>query len=965
MTSPTTPPTHAPATPGGTHDDGALPAVVHAVHEAVLWLGDAADWTGAHLPLLLAVAAPFAIAAGILHWRLTRKALASRTRYTLTPSPDFEPGEEHLWRYAAVILRAANAGPWWAPRAGRSARIRFRADGSVPLEMSVEASSAAKHLLRTSQYPGVTITKAEPVKDKERTHVVRAEFVLAGSDTKQLRNVPMIPDPLQGIVDAVADISTAAGDLAELCLDVQRLPRWQLLMKRWQVTQEAREQQRARAKKEARQAAADAAELEDSWQHQLALLLEPGAAPRRLPALPPRTKPLETEKVLGRLASRDRALLRVQLMVRCASDEEGRAEQRMARLAAALDVFGGGNTWVEDARSFMKWRWTAGSWHRRRGFDERWASARVAPRKQSIVHVGELHGLLKPVTMHCALPVIASELETYEPGKDLVPQGIHRMPDGTRRNVGVPVKDYFFSLRVGKSRYGKTEMAEVQALALAMAGYGVGFIDPHGDSWGHVAPYLAHESLRDRVWRVDLTGRSALVPTWNPLGMERGQQPHEVVTAVVDGLAVAMNWDNANAPRGLTILMKAAEALVAYNRYAVRQQAPEAQATVFQIPALLENEAFRTRVLACLPGGQRQWWLTTFKTIDPSAFAVIINPLTRLASDPVALAFLGSPTSGYDARAAMDESKLLWICPAGAGPTAALLTSLLVNDLFRAARSREDLPLHERALFHLFVDELISFDKATGGILAAFTEQLGKFGLRAHMMTQLLERVSQNTRQSILQNASALSSTAGSTSAVRLVAAEWHDKVDPSRIATLPKYSYYASMTVDGRTVGPILLQGMQVDVVFKDLRTPKEIDTLYAAAGRAVGSGHRDRLGREAGYRQGIVAYFARHGKMPTGEELKRIIAAAEAMTTPATGSTKQPVKPAPATAGATNTRPVELTKQPAAVTNAAPDSAAPDPGEWGEAPPEDDDPFEEPAQDGGGQQSAGEGGAVTPVAP
>ncbi|MFB7674104.1 ATP/GTP-binding protein [Kitasatospora purpeofusca] len=898
-------------------DGGLVLTLIHAGHTAVLWLADVAVWIGANLPWMLAAASPLALTAVLVHRRLTARALAERTRYVLTPSPDFDPQDEHLVRYAMQIVRAANSGPWWAPRAGRSARIRFRADGSVPLEMSVEASTSARHLLRTSQYPGVTITEAPVLDDEERAHTVRAEFHLAGAETGQLRKVPMIPDPLQGIVDAVADISTDHCDMAELCLDVQRIPRWQLLLTRWRVMQDARERQRTWAKKEGRRAAQDAAEVEDSWQNQLARLLDPEQqAPRRLAAAPARVKPMETEKVLGRLAATDRQLLRVQLLARCVSEQEGRAEQTMARLSAALDVFGGGNTWVEDAQSLGKWRFTANTRGRRRHFDRRWNTGRLAARKPSRVAVGELHGLLKPVTVHCTLPVMASQLPTYQLGAPLVPQGIHHTPDGRSRIVSVPAAEFFFSLKVGRSRYGKTETAEAQALALALAGFGVGFVDPHGDSWNHVAPYLAHELLADRVCRVDLTGRSSLVPTWNPLGMERGQEAHEVVTAVVDSLSSAMNWENSSAPRGLTILVKAVEALVGFNRHAVRMQAPGAQATLFQIPALLEDEIFRTRILEYVPTAQRQWWLTTFTRIDPAAHAVIINPLTRLATNPVALAFLGSATSGFDARAAMDNSQLVWICPAGTGPTDSLLTALLINDLFRAGRSREDLPVDQRPEWHLFVDELISFDKATGGVIASFTEQLAKFGLRVHMMTQLLQRVSQSTRDSVLQNASALSSTAGSTQAVRLVAAEWHDRVDTSRIATLPKFWYYASMTAGGVQHGPMLLQGMQVDEVFAAMvrgGNAGSLPALERSAAAAVGSAHRDRLVREAGYRQDVVAYFAREKKLPVGQTLQSIINGGAVNLTkpgglpptpgtggaPVQGVVTTPVVPAPAPTG------------------------------------------------------------------
>ena len=904
--------TGAPAPAGQTGNSGA--ALLDAGTAALHWLADAASWIAANSLWLIPLAVLLAVAAAVVHHRLTAKALADRTRYVLTPSTRFTPSTEELHRYATTLLRVAKAGPWWAPAAGRSARIRLRADGTVPLEFSVDGPAAAKHLMKITQYQEVTVTQVPLPKDEEREHVVRAEFVLRGHAARALRDVPMDPDPLQGLVDAVADLSTEAGDLAEICLDIQAVPRLRLMLKRFQMVNEAREQRREENKKEARRAAADAAELEDSWRHQLTQFLEPGQQSARRSAPPQaRGRGVDRAQALGRLGGSRRNLVRVQLLVRTASDKEGRAEQRLARLAAALDVFGEGNVWSEDASAFAKWRVTANSRGRRKAFDQRWASARVRPRKENWVGVGELNGLLKPVTAHCRLPVLASEVPTYKVGSELVPHGILHSPDGRRRIAASPEEEFLFSVTVGRAGFGKTEKAEVQALALATAGRSVFFIDPHGDSWSKVRDYLAHDSLRKRVCHLDLTGkggRSGLVPTWNPLGMEHGQVAHEVVRAFVDGMAASMAWDDSKTPRGLTLLTKACEALVAYNAALVTIKVPkgratdaaalqaraealaeaekqatanaQAQATIFQIPTLLEDGFFRDWIISHLPEQQARWWRTTFTTIDPSAYGVIINPITRLAAQPVSRAFLGSPVSGYNARKAMDARKLVWICPAGTGPSDKLLLALLFQDLFRAGRSRENLAEDKRHPVHIFADELISLDKAVGGVLADIAEQLRKFGIRLHVMTQLLQRVGQTTRDSLLQNASAISSTAGSQGAIRIVAAEWHDKVDPVLMAELPRYHYYASMMVDGQQVGPLRLEGMQVKHVFRSRLARKHVGELTRSAARAAGGRTRTVLLRRANYHQDVVAYFAQHSKMPAGDELKAIQKAATAKTPP-----------------------------------------------------------------------------------
>ncbi len=88
----------------------------------------------------------------------------------------------------------------------------------------------------------------------------------------------------------------------------------------------------------------------------------------------------------------------------------------------------------------------------------------------------------------------------------------------------------------------------------------------------------------------------------------------------------------------------------------------------------------------------RSWWKTVFPTLTPDAFAVVLNPIARLAVNPVARAFLGQPVGVYNIRAAMDSQMIVWVCPGGNGPTDRLLTALLARDLLRAVRSRRDTP---------------------------------------------------------------------------------------------------------------------------------------------------------------------------------------------------------------------------------------------------------------------------------
>ncbi|WP_211257254.1 ATP/GTP-binding protein [Streptomyces megasporus] len=797
-------------------------ALVQAVVGAARWITD-------HLVLLgLIGAVLLAVGQAVQVW-LAAAASRRRVRYRLTPSRRFEADAEQIWRYAVLLTRAASSGPWWAPRRSRSVRIELRADGGSPLDYIVEGPASARQLLASTPYRGVTVMPVRRPPASRSRHTVRAEFVVRGPVSERLREVPLEPDPLQPLVDAVATLRTDLGDRAEICIDLQAVGRWNLLIRRWQVLADAR----ARAQRQARRDALTALEVEDSWRQQLAELLG-GRGSGRRPVLSARPRPVDRTKALGRLAE-SAGLVRIQILVRCSSDRIGRAHKRLGHIAAALDIYAAGARIVRRGRRIGPWRFgdvDSRPW--RRGFDARWATGQITGTRRSWVRVEEIAGLFKPVTRHCRLPLLVGDLPIYRPGDaHVMPHGWHIGPDGVERLIATPLAETLFSVRVGKTTYGKTAQALVQMVALAHGGHGALFVDPHGDSFREAAPYLAHRRIAERLLYLDLTGRHgdrARLGTWNPLGLERGQRPEEVVRAVVDAFATVLGWNDVTHPRAMTVLTKGVEALVAVNAVAVAAGRPKCQATLFQLRTLLTNPGWRNLVLAALGEERARWWTSVFPQFPADALAPVLNPLDRLAASPVARSFLGSPTSTYDIRAAMDHQMLVWICPSASGPTDRLLVSLLFQDLFRAGISRRDTPANRRPDFHTFVDELISIDSASSGILAAVSEELRKFGIRLHAMTQLLQRVSVQTRESLMQNASVLSSTAGASDAAALMAKEWGGAVDSAEIAELPRFHHYITLTVGGRRLGPLLIRGPQVSEVFDKFARPSQVGRLHAA---------------------------------------------------------------------------------------------------------------------------------------
>ncbi|GAA0269973.1 ATP/GTP-binding protein [Streptomyces polychromogenes] len=801
---------------------------------AALWDGLAAlaRWTLANSWWLALLTAAALIGWEHLQRRLSAEALSRRTYLQLEPTPAFEPDAEQIWRQGMQLVRAAGSGPWWTPRRARSVRLRLRADGERPLVYRIEAPATAHALLKQTPYGArVEVKRTAPVADKRRAHVVRAVLTLHGEPGSRLREVPLDPDPLQPLIDAVADLNAELGDVAEVCVDLSPAPRWHLAVRRMQAMQRARDQARREAQREARWLTREPA---DSLPVAMGKLLDPSewrGSPRGQMVMSPQPRRVEREAVLGKLAHSP-GLVRVQILVRCASDAAGRAEARLARIGAAMDVYAGPSRLATLGWSAGPLRFGPDRRPWRRRFDEQWATAVMRPARGGWAHIDELAGLLKPPTTTARLPLLKTEMPTYALGENLLPQGWYRGTDGRERLLATHEDDTLFEIQSGKAGWGKTMRAQVHAVASAHNGRGLAFVDPHGDSFTDVARYLAHEDIIDRVALFDLTVRKDgdMLSCWNLLDMTAGQPPHEVTTATVEAFAGVLGWGDVTAPRALTILTKAVEALVAVNSQAVLAQVPEQQATIFQVRALLTDPTFRHLALAGLDTEGRKWWTATFPDIPRDALLTVLNPLERLAASPVTRAFLGCPVSGYDIRSAMDEGQVLWVCPPGTGPTDRLLISLIVHDFLRAGLSRGDLPEAKRRAFRFYLDELISLD-GSSTVLAEITEQLRKFGCRLYGMTQLMHRLNPATRSALLQNASCLSTTAGSMEAIAQITDQWPGTVSPRDVADLERFRHYASFTVAGKRVGPLPIRGPELAEVFGDLARPGQVGALRKAA--------------------------------------------------------------------------------------------------------------------------------------
>ncbi|WP_052745614.1 hypothetical protein [Allosalinactinospora lopnorensis] len=360
--------------------------------------------------------------------------------------------------------------------------------------------------------PATEGRRTESYEQERPVHVARAELVLAADETHWLRNLPLKPDPLQQVAAAVHDVRPELGERAEVYIDLLPLTPARMAYLRRQANARV-----AGGRGGMGGFFSELGKELGSFGSELLNEFVPGGAPG--PAGPVRqTSPGEmspagrtTAPVLTKFDLREPAF-EVQVLLRTQSEIPGRAQAHLHQLQAAFDAWKAENYWRAAGFNLGFIHIGADWWPWRRSFDRRLRTGLFRPRKTNLLTASELAGLLKPPTRHCShlnvkrsggvVPPLPRELPVYTGQADVLPIGYATGPDTLERLYGMPLEDLFFSFRIGKSRYGKTETALVQAVALALAGHGVWFLDPHADGWRRAAPLLTQH----RSW--DGSGRS-------------------------------------------------------------------------------------------------------------------------------------------------------------------------------------------------------------------------------------------------------------------------------------------------------------------------------------------------------------------------------------------------------------------------------------------------------------------------
>jgi hypothetical protein len=784
-------------------------------------------------------------------WVLVRRLLAGRESLQLVPSEQFDASAETIEHFAAQLARTGPPGGRLLSAAG-ALRVQIATDPDGVVRYVLVAPRRARAAIQTAlaAYDGVELRNApQPwTAGDARGRVVRARLVLARSARQPLAQTGLAPDLLEGVAAAMAQLDVDAGEHASLTLDVRVFTTGQAQRVRRRLLRNA-------TPAHGRPSAGG---------------LRAGVRSGRLAASETVERRHDT-RALDRKLDAGHTLMRFRLLLRVNASDRRRALAVMRALLGCLDALGAENHLrVAGLRVGGLGFLGADLPGRRRAFD-RWLSGGwFSARRNDLVSAAEIQGLLKPPTVHChaenvvrstgPLPSAPRGLPDYHGQPDLIPLGTVRSRT-TERMVGVRATDTVFSYMAGRSRYGKTETAIGQFVALARSGAGGLFLDPHADAIAEIKAYLTDPQLRDRVVEIDLSDHAgpARQPGWNLFALQQ-RAPDEAagrVEAFVDALAAALGWDERNT-RAQNLATQAAQALTELALILPAQLAP----TIFEVPTLLSDQQWRAAALPHLSHATRGFFESRFPSLPGEAITAVTNLIDRLRASRPAAALLGSPVSTYDARRAMRQDLIVLACPGSGSTRDRVLANLLVYDVLHAFKARSSIAPAKRRAFWVFLDELQTYD---GPNLPALLEQSAKYGGRAFLFNQNPERLTPATWNAVSTNRSHLLSTTVNAKAARMIAAEWGTPPAPEVLTRLDRYTYLASVTHATKVSRPFLVDGIAARELHAEHHHPGRVPDLDAAieqttAARPV----TDTLAELDGHAQRIRHWLEHHPTTP-----------------------------------------------------------------------------------------------------
>lgn len=389
---------------------------------------------------------------------------------------------------------------------------------------------------------------------------------------------------------------------------------------------------------------------------------------------------------------------------------------------------------------------------------------------------------------------------------------------------------------IGKTGMGKSVLLENMVYSDIINGYGVCYVDPHGDTAEKLVDCIPPERINDVIY---INPADMEYPVaFNVLEKVAPRYRHLVASGLVG--VFKKIWADSWGPRLEYLLRNTILALLDY---------PDS--TLLGVNRMLVDNEYRKKVIAKIQDPVvKAFWVDEFSKYNQQflveAIAPIQNKVGQFLSTSLIRNIVGQVTSTIDIRKAMDEKKIiiLNLSKGRIGEDASsLLGAMIITKIQLAAMSRVDIEEETRNDFYLYVDEFQNFATES---FANILSEARKYRLNLTIAHQYIEQLGDVVKAAVFGNVGTIICFRVGAEDAEFLVKEFTPKFVEEDLVNLPKYMVYLKLMIDGvasepfsaATLPPITKETHSLEKVVKVTREryAKPIDTVEEKIARWSG---------------------------------------------------------------------------------------------------------------------------------
>jgi len=354
---------------------------------------------------------------------------------------------------------------------------------------------------------------------------------------------------------------------------------------------------------------------------------------------------------------------------------------------------------------------------------------------------------------------------------------------------------------IGKSGVGKSKLLELLARQDIAYGYGLCFIDPHGDVIEALLDFIPKERIEDVVL-IDPSDSKHPI-SFNPLVNVDPAFKHQLTQGLIEVLEkqFGANWT----PRLEHVFRFTCLALLDYPH-----------ATMRGMVSMLTDRNYRQNVVDYIEDDMvRRFWAIEFadwsEKYDTEAIIPLVNKLAQFLSDPTLRNIFGQKENKIDIEQLMNANKIILINLAKGKlgeENSSFFGSMFITKIKQAGMARAAIPEKERDDFYLYVDE---FHNLVTETFENILTEGRKYGLCLTISNQFMGQLIPRVQASVLGNTGTIIVfRVGGEDAVRLES-EMAPVFEVKDMINLGVQQFFIKETIDGETYDPFSAQTLNI----------------------------------------------------------------------------------------------------------------------------------------------------------